>query len=66
MAERKCLEGDLSRVVTGFDDEAILKGLQAHADPEWWRKEAVRDNNLAYLRRWGCYLRREARRRGLL
>lgn len=51
--------------ISGCTDEDLMEALSAHADPLWW-KEVLKYNNKAYLKRWGTYLRREARKRGLL
>lgn len=46
-----------------LSDENIRSGLSRQADPQFWKDNA---ESAAYLRRWGCYLRREARKRGLI
>ena len=55
-----------SHDVTTFCDEDIMSAVRAHADPKWWKSEAVKEDNQAFLRRWRAVVRREARRRGLL
>lgn len=68
MAKRACI-GDAKnaeRIITGYSDADLLFGIEAHADPKWWKRDDVQRTNQAYLRRWGSQLRREARKRGLL
>lgn len=52
-------------MVEGLDDGQLMSGLEAHADPDWW-KYRNRYDNIPHLKRWGAVLRREARKRGLL
>lgn len=49
--------------IASLADGDLLEGISRHEDPKFWRDH---EDSTAYLRRWGCYLRREARRRGLL
>jgi len=65
----KTCEGSLAsdqRCIIAFDDAQIVEGVTKHADPEWWKEIRNGAYNIAYLRRWGTQLRREARRRGIL
>lgn len=54
-------------LISKLPDAKVLSGLQSHEDPMWWKAVLKnKQNNEAYLRRWGSCLRREARKRGLL
>jgi hypothetical protein len=68
MPDKKC-SGNAERqkrLIASYSDYDILDGLSHHQDHAWWKEERISRLNQAYLKRWGSYLRREARRRGLL
>lgn len=47
-------------------DENLLLYIEQHKTPEFWDRFKYDPNRVAYVRRWGCVLRRAARHRGLL
>jgi hypothetical protein len=68
MSDRKCNSNPSAnqKAIASFADEEILEAVEHHADPSWWKEPHIVRENQAYLKRWGAYLRREARRRGLM
>lgn len=47
-------------------DPDLMVAVNAHKRPDFWKRFKDEPARHAYVRRWGCVLRREARRRGLL
>lgn len=56
---------DAQAFIRQLSDPDLLEGIEHHKDPSWWKMQETARSNIAYLRRWGSCLRREARSRGL-